>query len=112
MVLGGQLLNQRAPFGVDAWSSGTSRTTPPPSREPVAIPSVDGRGLNQPQRLSPPRPHASQDQPEETINLAKAPIRTSEGRPTGDARRELRAGCLAISSTRSGSPQRSARCDA
>jgi hypothetical protein len=42
------------------------------------MPAVDGRGLDKHQRVPPPRPHASQDQPEQTVSLAKSSIRTGE----------------------------------
>ncbi|HJZ74807.1 MAG TPA: hypothetical protein VKE51_23885, partial [Vicinamibacterales bacterium] len=42
------------------------------------MPPVDGRGPDQHQRVLPPRPHASQDQPGQTVCRTKAPIRTSE----------------------------------
>jgi hypothetical protein len=46
--------------------------------EPIAMPTVDGGRLNQHQRVSPPRPHPSQDQPQQTVRRAKAPIRTCQ----------------------------------
>ena len=55
-----------------------SRATAPPSSEPIAMPTFDGGRLDQHQRVSPPRPRPSQDQPQQTVRCAKAPIRTSE----------------------------------
>jgi hypothetical protein len=46
--------------------------------EPVALPTVDRGRLDQHQRVSPPRPHVSQHQPEQTVSSAKAAIRSSE----------------------------------
>jgi hypothetical protein len=77
-VFGGHLLNEVAAFGGDPWSSRPSRTMRPPPRKSVARPPVDSRGLNQHQRVPPPRPGASQEQPEQTVSRAKTPIRTSE----------------------------------
>jgi hypothetical protein len=42
------------------------------------MPPVDGGRLNQHQRVSPPRPHPSQDQPQQTVRWAKAPVRTRQ----------------------------------
>jgi hypothetical protein len=50
----------------------------PASTEPFAIPTVDGGRLDQHQRFPPPGPPPSQQQPEQTVRWAKAPIRTSE----------------------------------
>jgi hypothetical protein len=77
-VFGDHLVDQVAAFGLDAWSSRASPATRPQPREPVAMPPIDGRGLYQLQRVPPPRPDASQDQPEQAVSRAKAPIRTSE----------------------------------
>ena len=51
---------------------------PPPAKEPIAVPPIDGGRLNQHQRVAPPRPHPSQDQPEQTVRRSKAPIRTRQ----------------------------------
>jgi hypothetical protein len=37
---------------------------------------MDGGRLNHHQRVAPPRPHPSQDQPQQTVRRSKAPIRT------------------------------------
>jgi hypothetical protein len=50
----------------------------PPAKEPIAMPSLDRGRLNLHERVSPPRPHSSQDQPEQMIRCAKPPIRTGE----------------------------------
>jgi hypothetical protein len=42
------------------------------------MPTVDGGRLNQHQRVSPPRPHPSQDEPQQTVRWAKTPIRTRQ----------------------------------
>jgi len=42
------------------------------------MPPVDGGRLNQHQRVSPPRPHPSQDQPQQTVTPAKVPVRTRQ----------------------------------
>ncbi|MGH9373095.1 MAG: hypothetical protein ACRD15_16365 [Vicinamibacterales bacterium] len=42
------------------------------------MPTLDGGRLDQHQRLPPPGPQPPQKQPEQTVNWAKAPIRTSE----------------------------------
>jgi hypothetical protein len=62
----------------DARSSRTSRPTAPASIEPLAMPTVDGSRLDQHQRVSPPRPHPSQDQPQQAVSWAKRSVRTSE----------------------------------
>jgi hypothetical protein len=46
--------------------------------EPVAMPTVDRGRLNQQWRVSPPRPHRSQDQPQQTVKWAKPAVRTRE----------------------------------
>jgi hypothetical protein len=46
--------------------------------EPIAMPPVDGGRLNQHQRVSPPWPHPSQNQPQQTVSWAKAPVRTHQ----------------------------------
>ncbi|HEY6613173.1 MAG TPA: hypothetical protein VIZ32_01600 [Vicinamibacterales bacterium] len=51
---------------------------PPAANEPIAVPPIDGGRLNQHQRVAPPRPHPSQDQPEQTVRRSKAPIRTRQ----------------------------------
>jgi hypothetical protein len=42
------------------------------------MPTVDGGRLNQHERVFPARPHPTQDQPQQTVSAAKAPIRPSE----------------------------------
>ena len=42
------------------------------------MPTVDCGGLDQHERVTPPRPQLSQHQPEQTVRWAKASIRTSE----------------------------------
>jgi hypothetical protein len=42
------------------------------------MPTIDGRWLDQHQRFPPPGPEPSQQQPEQSVGWAKAPIRTSE----------------------------------
>jgi hypothetical protein len=78
MILSGQAPNQISSWYIDAWSARTPRATAPASTEPFAMPTVDGGRLDQHERLSPPRPQPSQNQPEQTVSWAKAPIRTSE----------------------------------
>jgi hypothetical protein len=74
----GQAPNQIATLQIDAWSSSTSRLAPPRPMQPIAIPPVDGDGLNQHERLSPPRPHPAQHQPQQTVRRVKAPVRTHQ----------------------------------
>jgi hypothetical protein len=57
-----------------------SRPMPPPAKEPIAVPPIDGGRLNQHQHVTPPRPHPSQNQPEQAVTWSKASIRT---RPDG-----------------------------
>src|SRR5256885_678065 len=42
------------------------------------MPTVDGSRLDQHQRVSPPRPHVSQDQPQQAVSWAKSSVRTRE----------------------------------
>jgi hypothetical protein len=42
------------------------------------MPPLDGGRLNQQQRVSPPRPHPAQDQPQQTVRWAKASVRTRQ----------------------------------
>jgi hypothetical protein len=42
------------------------------------VPPIDGRRLNQHQRVAPRRPHPLQDQPQQTVKRSKAPIRTRQ----------------------------------
>ena len=42
------------------------------------MPTVDRGRLNQHERVFPPRPHSSQNQPKQTVRCAKPPIRTRE----------------------------------
>jgi hypothetical protein len=42
------------------------------------MPTVDRGRLKQHERVSPPRPHSSQDQPQQTVRCAKPAIRTGE----------------------------------
>jgi hypothetical protein len=63
---------------IDAWSSRTSRTAPPAANAPIAVPPIDSGRLNQHQRVGPPRPHPSQDQPQQTVRRSKVPIRTRQ----------------------------------
>ena len=61
--------------GLDAWPAWPpSRASAPPSRHPAALPPGDGRRLDQPQRLPPPRPHPSQAHPEQAVKGAEAAI--------------------------------------
>jgi hypothetical protein len=46
--------------------------------EPIAMPMVDRSRLDQDERLAPPRPQSSQDQPQQTVSCAKPSIRTGE----------------------------------
>ena len=46
--------------------------------ESLAMPPVYRGRLDQHQRVSPPRPHLSRHQPEQTVRWAKAAIRTNE----------------------------------
>ena len=42
------------------------------------MPMVDRSRLDQDERVSPPRPQSSQDQPQQTVSCAKPSIRTGE----------------------------------
>jgi hypothetical protein len=75
-ILLGQAPNEIATRRIDAWSSRTSRAAPPTANELSAVPPVDSRRLNQHQRVAPPGPHSSQDQPQQTVRRSKAPIQT------------------------------------
>jgi hypothetical protein len=77
LVLGGHLADQSLALGLDAGPARTSRATAPPN-EPIAMPAVNGCRLDQHPRISPVRPHPSQDQPQQAVRGAKAPIGTSE----------------------------------
>jgi len=77
-VLGGHLVDQVSALCIDARSARTPLPTAPPSMEPIAMPTVDRGRLNQHERVSPARPHPTQDQPQQTVSAAKAPIRPSE----------------------------------
>ena len=45
----------------------------------MAVPPIDGRRMNQHQRVAPPWPHPSQEQPQQPVGPSKAPIRTLQG---------------------------------
>ena len=78
-ILLSQAPNEIATQHIDAWSSRTSRTAPPAANKPMAVPPIDGRRLNQHQRVAPPWPHPSQEQPQQPVGPSKAPIRTLQG---------------------------------
>jgi hypothetical protein len=71
--------------------------------EPIAMPTVDDGRLDQHQRVSPARPRTSQHQPEQTVNWAKATIRTSEYAQLVAAGKDLEQ---EVSTRRQGEPDR------
>jgi hypothetical protein len=79
-ILLSQAPNEFATLRIDAWPAQMSQTAPPAANTPIAMPPIDGGRLNQHQHVAPPRPHPSQNQPEQTVRRSKAPIRT---RPDG-----------------------------
>ena len=77
-ILLSQAPNELATRRIDAWSSRASRTAPPAANEGIAVPPIDGGRLNQHQRVAPPRPHPSSNQPQQAVRRSNAPIRARQ----------------------------------
>ena len=79
MVVSRHALDEGANVGIDAWSSRPPpRASAPASPQAFATPPGNRGRLDQHQRVSPPRPHPLQADPEQTVGGAEASIRTSE----------------------------------
>jgi hypothetical protein len=65
--------NEVPDVGLDAWPAWPpARASAPPSRQPAAMPTGDGRRLDPHQRRPPPRPHPSQAHSEPAVRGAEA----------------------------------------